>query len=176
MSTLSVIIPTVTGREIYLERLLDFLGDTPGLEIIVIANRPNCGEAWQLGIEQASGEFATCLADDLCPRIHTWHTLAMEAWDKGWCPVPRIWTMPSGEIESAGVWRQHFPHGTIVPMSTVPFCRTDFWKGRHIMPQVHYESDHVFSNWCKDEGRKCRVVEGFDFNHYWASEKRHPAP
>lgn len=175
----SIIIPTVTGREQDYNRLydaLDFPRDMRIHEVIIVKDRDTCGEAWQLGVNNAMGEYVVCLADDLCPIGTKWIDRAIEAWDIGWCPVPKIWTMPSGEIESAGVWRQHFPHGTEVPTTTIPFCKTDFWQGKYVMPNMHYATDNLFADWCKSEGRIPRVVEGFNFTHWWSPVKRKPHP
>lgn len=146
------------------------------IRIHIIKDRSTCGEAWQVGVDQTETDWVCCLADDLCPRKPFWWLGALQMWSEGHVPVPLIWTQPSGEIESAGVWRKHFDHNTVVPMTTIPFCETSFWKGRYIMPNIHYRSDILFSEWCMGEGREPRVCEGFEWDHWWGQPGRQANP
>lgn len=71
---ISVVIPTVAGREHSLERCLAAYRATADVELIVLADRQTCGVAWQEGIEQATGDYLHLSADDLEPH---------PGWDQG---------------------------------------------------------------------------------------------
>lgn len=70
MSKISIVIPTVEGREEYLERCCFAYEHTlegHEAEFIIIKDKPTCGIAWQQGAEAASGDFLHFTADDLVP-------------------------------------------------------------------------------------------------------------
>ena len=71
---LSVIIPTITGREDWLERCLTAYKETSpaNTEFIVVKDEPTCGHAWIEGYRRSSGTYVHFTADDIQPLPLWW--------------------------------------------------------------------------------------------------------
>lgn len=138
--TVSVIIPTITGREPWLERCLAAYSETcPDAEVIVIENRTACGVAWQDGAEKATGDYLHFTADDLEPAPGWWQA-AVEVVDRGALPGAQVFAdfdTPWTRVASACPFR----HGYDPPNLLVPFfSREQFEQGGWLVP-IHYGSD-----------------------------------
>ena len=106
---LSVIVPTVTGREHWLKQALWSIERTVSRihEEIVILDKPTCGEGWNIGIEQAQGDYILLFADDL--EAHQgWFEAGVESLERGIIPCARILN-PDGTLQSCGDYAKEAP-------------------------------------------------------------------
>ena len=166
---ISVIIPTIAGREVHLDETVAAFRDTPAkIEIVVVRNQPTCGQAWNIGAEQASGEYLLLGGDDLKPHPG-WAETALEAAEAGVYPSPWI-TEPNGETLCAGT----LGHGLYVdgydgmPVynSPVPFFRRDQWDLIGPVPQIHYFADDYLAYRARfSAGLSVEVRRGYWFTH-----------
>lgn len=101
--TISIIIPTVTGREEYLARCIQGYAErTPRpIELIVIHDEPTVGQAWRKGLEQVTGDYIHLTADDVVPG-YGWVDPLLEVTDQDAIPCPLVVVVlgeePGGEI------------------------------------------------------------------------------
>lgn len=158
---ISVICPTVPGREESLERCLTAYRERStgvDLEIIVIRDVTTCGEGWINGAELAEGDYLHFTADDLEPW-ESWWQHAVETCDQGQLPAPVVY-LPDGNVQSAGgdmnepnclrSWIGHDREP--VPFTPVPFLSREQWDRIGMIP-VHYFSDV----WVSERGRRLGI-------------------
>lgn len=171
---ISVIIPTVEGREDHLLRCTTAYGahalGSYDLELIVVHDRPSVGAGWQDGLEKVTGDFIHLTADDIEP-CHGWHAPAIEAVEKGFLPAPQVYD-PNGFPQSHPLPGRVAPDWTEVHMTSLPFCSTG--QMGHIAPlfTAHYFTDDFFSWRGMNAGYGRRLRTGYAFVHYWAQHKR----
>lgn len=182
VATLVVALPTVDGRESFLERAELALHETvpPDVRLIIDVqkNRPTCGEVWNTVAERAQA-FETdgpvhllCLADDLEP-LPGWYQAAVRHTEWGATPSALIWTHREGEadvVESHGDWGIRYPHAQVTSMSRIPFCKASQWIP---IPPIHYFSDNAFSSAMTAQGIAIVAEPEFVFRHWWAAAGRH---
>jgi hypothetical protein len=66
---ISVVIPTIAGREHWLGNCIHAYERCSGdIEIITVTDRETCGEAWAEGGKRAQGDFIHFTADDIEPH------------------------------------------------------------------------------------------------------------
>lgn len=171
--TISVVIPTVDGREDHYERCYAAYSErTPwSLEILTVRNENSCGNAWQKGAEVATGQFLHFTADDLEP-LEGWSEIAIGAAERGELPAPRM-LQPDGSLYGAYPWGNP-ADGTPVTMSVVPFFERELWsKIGPMLPDHHYYTDN-FVSWRAERAGLKITYQGssYAFIHHWAQAKR----
>lgn len=172
---ITVVIPTVTGREEHLARCIaSYEASAATTEILVFRNLPGVAYGWQRGAETAKGQYIHLTCDDIEARPG-WDEAAMEYADKGWQPAPRLfntdgrpWNGAPPEYDPRNV-----AHGERVPLGSLPFMRWDMWpQVTPLPPGMHYFADN-WVTWRLDlAGVETRMCHGYDFTHSWASEHR----
>ncbi len=170
---ISVIIPTIEGREASLERLLaSFDPVADQLEIEVVKGSPSCGAGWLEGVQRTSGEYVLYACDDQEFLSEDWPEVCIEAVEVKSLPCPRVWT-PAGEIESQGGDMEALHHTirrprkdwTKVDYTTIPFLSRE-WAERIGMLPVHYASDVWVSYRGRQLGIETVLRHGFDVRHH----------
>src|SRR3990172_8698822 len=101
---LSIVIPTIAGREHWLRvALKTFEKTTPvSYETLIFKDRPVCGIAWNEGIEQARGDYILLAADDLEP-LPGWYEAGLSSLERGDIPSARILNS-NGSLQIMGDW------------------------------------------------------------------------
>lgn len=166
---ISVIIPTVKGRERSLDRTVKAYQETwDDIEILVYPNdgKP-CGEAWIEGAKEASGDYLHWTADDIVPHPG-WAEAAMDCCDQGKLPAATVY----------GVASENFPGGVMstivyllpklpdVPNVLVPFLsREQFSEGGWLLP-IHYGTDDWVTYVGRMRGFDVVRLDAFAFDHY----------
>lgn len=169
---ISIIIPTITGREIHFERCITAYQQRTAndFEILVERDHPAVGPAWNAGAARATGEFLHLTADDLEPA-EGWDVAAIDAVDHGYLPAPRV-TNQHGRLDSCGLHGVELENGARVPMSVIPFLtRALFDEIGPVLP-IHYFTDNWISWRAARAGWSTRVCRGFAFTHHWAEVGR----
>lgn len=77
---LSVIVPTVPGREDALSRCLFYLGSHPAAEVVVVDGPGKMGDKICEGLGRASGDWAVVVDDDDTVRGDFIDTIVRETW------------------------------------------------------------------------------------------------
>jgi hypothetical protein len=173
---IAVVIPTVTGREDMLARVVAaYDATTPNMTLAVMRGFSTCAEAWNAGAEQLAGSLigTTYLhfgADDLVPDDRWWVS-AVDAVDQGVMPAPRI-VNAAGELDYCGEHGRDLPEWTAVQMSVVPFFRWDQWDEIGPCLPIHYFSDNYLSYRAALAGYPTAVRRGYSFTHLWAQPGR----
>lgn len=148
---LSLIVPTIPGREYLLEQTIDGLrkavaADFPDedVQVIVPENYATIGEAWNAGMEDAEGEYAWLGADDAVVAPGALEA-ARAAAEQGFWPSPRI-TNPDGTLHSCGTLGQgallgECATGTRCHASPFPFFAVKHWDAIGPCLPIHYYAD-----------------------------------
>lgn len=165
---ISVVIPTITGREEWLARCVTaYTETTPAVEIIVVKDEPTCGHAWIEGYRRSSGMYVHFTADDITPR-HSWYHDAMQACSRGFVPVCDVrsdngnqaWCMaPLGDMGHV--------RNVLVPF----LSREQLAKGGWLLP-VHYGSDDWVTYRAVQLGLSLVECRDYKLTHHVASEGR----
>lgn len=172
---ISVIVPTVDGREDHLERCVTAYHTlAPGnyqLELLIERNHRSCGLAWQAGAERSrTGDFIHLTDDDIEPRPD-WHAPAIEAVERGFIPAPQVYD-PNGYPQSHPCVGSVAPDWTPVHMSALPFCSRQQWEKITPLMTSHYFTDDFFSFRANQAGWMPRLRIGYAFTHWWATVRR----
>lgn len=149
MPRISVVIPTVTGREQSLARCLDaFRTRSSGaeLQLLVVKDKPTCGLAWLDAMRRADAPYVHLSADDHEPHDGWWQPL-VEAMDAGFVACPLVLN-PDGSVQSAGgdlksnahLIREIADDWSEVPFAPVPSLTRELWD-RVGMIETHYFTD-----------------------------------
>jgi hypothetical protein len=171
---ISVIIPTITGREHWLERCVTAyeksLRHGPH-EIIVIKDRPSCGIAWNEGLAQAKGRWIHLTADDIEPEWPMWWRIATWTADQGELPAARILNT-DGSLQSCGTDHLEHPEGEEAFVARIPFATREQFDLIGPMMNEHYMGDYWFSHRGRQVGLKSVVRRDYCFYHHYAQEGR----
>src|SRR4030095_9075877 len=163
---ISIIIPTVKGREFSLDRCIKGYQETfDDIEILVYPNDGNtCGTAWLKGAAEASGDYLHWTADDIVPHPG-WAEAAMDCVDGGDIPAATVYGMPDGAVFNTIC--HLLPQMADVPNVLVPFLsREQFELGQWLLP-IHYGTDDWVTYVARMRGLEVRRLDAFAFDH-WA--------
>ncbi len=163
---LSVIIPTISGREKSLARTLgayDVLA--PGAEQIVVHNRPSWGHACNAGAAQATGDVLHFGADDLVPLPGWLDDVlpALEEHDE--LPAPRVFNyFAEGEHDN----KMDGPDRAFTKFTRVPILRRDQYERIGAWPEYNYVADVWLSGRARKLGIETRLYYSYAFVHHWS--------
>jgi hypothetical protein len=171
---ISVIVPTVPGREGHLSRCVRaYTTQAPGnygLDLVIEHDHATVGLGWQAGAGKARGDFLHLTNDDIEPRPG-WHAPAIEAIEQGFLPAPQVYG-PDGDPQS---WPEPGKAGADwapVPMSSLPFMSRAQWERITPLLTSHYYSDDFISWRGRLAGWPPALRSGYAFTHHWAQVRR----
>ncbi len=172
MTLISVIIPTVTGREDHYQRCVHAYQERTAsqVELITELNHSSCGLAWQAGLAYVKGKYIHLTCDDIEPG-QDWDVPAIEAVEQGFLPAPQVCD-PNGYPHShpqVGVLGADW---TPVHMSALPFTSVAQMKKIAPLLTSHYFSDDWVSWRGQQAGWSCRLRSGYRFTHHYAQHLR----
>lgn len=169
----SLIIPTIGGREQLLKQTINSLAETANgydTELVVVRNSPTVGEAWNEGAKAAIGTHLWLGADDVT-LTPGWLDAAVEAEEKGWYPCPRI-VFPNGELEACGTLGQsgcilyEVEDGFLCNASSFPFLSRESWNEIGPSPPIHYFADDYLGYQARVAGLEVRLVRDYSLVHH----------
>lgn len=168
---ISVVIPTISGREHWLEKAVASIEATcDSHEILIYKDKPTCGAAWNVGIRDASGDYILLFADDL--EAHPgWWQAGVAALERGTIPCPRILN-PDGTLQSCGTFAEEAEDGTPSVVARVPFLTWDLADRMWPIFENHYMGDHWITHRGLELGCPTLVVRDMLFTHHFAQEGR----
>lgn len=170
-AVISVVCPTVTGREHWLARALDSIAATThDFKWLQYQDLPTCGAGWNEGIQDAEGDYILLFADDL--EAHPgWLEAAIAAADRGVIPCARILN-PDGSLQSCGTFAEEAPDGTPSVVARIPFLTSEMALAMHPILPNHYMGDHWITWKGQQLGWPTLVVRDMVFTHHFAQEGR----
>jgi len=168
---ISIVIPTITGREHLLEKTIEAIRENTDsdCEVIEAKDRPTCGQGWNAGIEMAEGEFVCLLADDLLP-FPGWDEAAIQAVEDGVWPSPWI-QRPDGSTEARGsmgagqLLGESTPDETVCNSSPIPFFRRADWEKIGPCLPIHYYGDDFLAWRARSAGLQIELRGSYRFTH-----------
>lgn len=169
----SLIIPTIGGREALLDQTIKSLAETANgyeTELIVVRNAPTVGEGWNQGIEIADGTHLWLGADDVT-MFPGWLEAVVEAEGKGWYPCPRI-LFESGEIEACGTLGQagcilsEVEDGFLCNASSFPFMSRETWEDVGPSLPIQYFADDYLGYRARVAGLEVCLVRAYSLIHH----------
>lgn len=175
MRTIDVVIPTVTGRELSLDRCVRaYQTNTAGwVRFWIVKDRPTCGIGWNDGadlIDTEPGDFIHFSADDLEP-LPGWDASAIRAVENGHQPCPKL-INPDGSVAYWGLQQYEPPEGTPVEFSTIPFMPSTLWPVVGPSLEGHYYTDNWLSIRAELAGLPSAYYPGYAFIHHHEMVKR----
>jgi hypothetical protein len=167
---ISVVIPTVTGREELLEQTIAaFRATDAHLEFVIVRNHSTCGDAWNHGAEQATGTYLLLGGDDLIPDPVALD-VAVTAAEEDVYPAPCI-VRPDGTVESCGTLGQGLyltPGRDGIPCynASVPFMLRNLWGVIGPSLPIHYHADDFLAYRARfDAGLSVETRQRYRFTH-----------
>lgn len=175
---LSIIMPTVRGREQQLKAVLDaYEANTPpvlDVELVVVENAPTVGDAWNTGAQRATGDVLHFAIDDASPHVG-WYEAGMgviHGNERNFAiPSPTLY-FPDGSLEGMGTMGggMHLPKGIDgMPCRAAGILLMEADLFRLVGPflPIHYYSD---DEWCwrahVRQGVIVNTCEGYAFTHH----------
>jgi len=172
MTLISVVVPTIPGREDLFELVIRAYFDRTGydLELIPQYGHPTVGCAWQAGADQASGEYIH-LGNDDCEPHPGWAEPAVEAVEAGFIPSPQVYA-PDGTPQGLPAWGVVDVDWTPVSCAMIPFLSRKQWLAIRPLLTSHYYTDNWITTRARNAGWRCRLRTGYAFTHHWAQPGR----
>lgn len=191
----SIVVPTVDGREDYLDRCLRGYEERTEaeVELLVVRNRWSGGMAWQEGAEAATGDYLHLTNDDIIPG-EGWLDDCVEAVRRGMVPVVAVMNatpeihddemmpLPGNPMNDLvthfeGVPKLQLPwhvatRGNESEYPSLPFCSLDQWRSIGPMIPTQYGTDKWFGQRAWDAGFANVCVTGSIFYHFAAGVGR----
>lgn len=169
--SVSIVIATVGGREKELEANVAALHASAGedeFEIIVVRDHSSIGEAANIGVAAASGDYLALIADDMVPHPG-WVEAAKLAADLGYYPAPRI-DNPDGSVLATGSmgggWiMTDCADWSPVCSSQLPFMKREAWADIGPSLEISYYMDDYLSARARAAGLIVAYRNGYRFTH-----------
>lgn len=175
MPVISVLIPTVTGREEHFTATLGYYADrcSPGVtaELVTVLDHPAVGHGWQACAERSTGDYLHFTNDDIEP-LPGWDVAAVAAADAGVVPAPRVTDARNGRLQSRPYWDAEFPDDTPTGISVLPFLSRAMWDKVQPLLTCHYYTDDFISVRAARNGWPSLMRNGYAFRHHWAEHRR----
>lgn len=177
---LTIILPTVTGREGSLGRCLTSIAQHCHMdyEVRVVRDRPTCGAAWQAGIDQGKRDGLLWLCADDIRVLPGFFEPMVEAVERGYCPTAVVLN-PDQSIQSCGINEEDRLHAPATPTDwepvrwcTTPFCSWGQWEQIGPMVPWHFSTDRYFSYRAARAGYQTVVRSAARLIHYFDPVRR----
>ena len=164
---LSIIVPTISGREESLERTIRSYETTlAGIDhqLIVVKDESSWPRACNVGYQQAQGDIIHWTADDL-EAAPGWYTDVPAFLERDEIPAPTVFDYrPDGKFANA----EDGPDGALTWFTRVPICRRDQAERIGLWPEITYYADIWFSEKARAVGIETRMLYSYRFVHHWS--------
>lgn len=170
---ISIVIPTVTGREDHYQRCATAYAERTKtrFELITEFDHATVGLAWQAGATRAKGDYIHLTCDDLEP-LDGWDAAATATADRGFLPAPKVTDARNGALQSRPAWGHEFPDGTDTGITIVPFLTREQWEAVRPLFTGHYYTDDFISDRARQAGWPPSMCNAYAFRHHWAQHRR----
>lgn len=163
---ISIIIPTITGREDSLKMVKAAYRTRTGskVEIITPKDHPSWGAGCNAGAAKAKGDILHFGNDDLEP-LHGWADAALRVLADDELPAPQVWNHTQ-EGDPADLYTDG-PAGALTEFTRVPILTRRMADEIGPFPAIHYFCDNWVSAKARTLGYPTRVTHGYWFVHHW---------
>jgi len=173
---LSIIVPTIQGREASLQRAIDAYQATTECphEFVVVHDEPSWSRGCNVGYERAEGSLLLFAADDLEPVPGWWRGATQLLLGKAnEIPAPKVLNHSAD-----GPWDNNGDgaDGALTHFTRIPMMRRDQYERIGVWPEVDYASDVWVSEKARTLGIEARMVHSFCFIHHWSQVGRTDQP
>lgn len=162
----SVVIPTINGREESLQRTISsYEGCRVDEELVflVIHGKPTCGIAWNEGVSIATGDYIHLTADDI--EAHKgWLQAGITSLDRGELPAARI-LHSDGSLQSCGDQFDR-PEGFVTEIPRIPLLTRKLAAMIFPIPPLHYYTDNIVGDRGRSLGWETVVNRSYLFTHH----------
>ena len=160
---ISVVIPTISGREASFEMVCAAYRRTD-VELVSVKDYPSWSAGCNAAIGQTTGDVIHFGADDLEP-VPGWDAAALECLSAGEIPAAQVWDHRLGgpcanEAEDG-------PAGSLTAFSRVPSLTREMADRIGPWPTFHYYADNWIGDKARALGYPIRVTAGYSFIHHW---------
>ena len=164
---ISVIMPTISGREDSLARMVAAYRErTPyDLEIINPKDHPSWPVACNAGQLLATGDILHFGSDDLEP-LEGWAEPMLACLADGYLPAPQLWDFAWSEAMPVNQSDDGRP-GNFTAFTRVPALTRAMAEAIGPWPVMDYYADNWVSDKARSLGWETRVTEGYRFVHHW---------
>lgn len=161
---LSVIVPTLAGREETLKRCRKaYLVTGPtDMEIITVRDKASWPEACNEGYRKAKGDRLHFTADDLEPLTGWWQEALPWLDEHDELPAPRVLN-PDGSWDNA----IDGPDGAVPEFTRIPLMTRDQYERIGAWPEYNYVADVWLSGKGRMLGIETRMIHSYAFVHHW---------
>lgn len=163
---ISVVVPTISGREKSLARTIAAYEDTLRdikHELILVKDNPTWPGACNEGAEKAKGDILHFTADDLEP-LPGWHKDVLR-----W--LERHDELPAAKVLNPdGAFDNHADGAdrSIVWFTRVPIMRKDQRERIGPWPEMYHYADVWLSEKARSLGMETRIFYSYAFIHHWS--------
>ena len=172
---ISVVIPTITGREESLARTIAAYRDTlDRLEIIVVQDEPSWPRACNVGYERSEGDILHFTADDLEPLPGWWQETLERLKEYDELPAAKVLNHSPD-----GPWDNHMDgdDGALTHFTRVPIMTRNQYERIGPWPeQLNYAADVWVSERARTLGIETRMCHSYAFVHHWSQIGRIDSP
>lgn len=158
---LSVLIPTIDGREAMLEKVKEAFRELHGDTVEILSTK---GYSWGSGINEltnmASGQYWLFACDDTIPQPG-WFDAARAMVDEGLTPASRYFHKDGTPLHERDVQ----PHGTPVEWCRSFLVTRQIWEEIGTMIDTTWWADIDYSERLDASGRTVTACDGYNFTH-----------
>lgn len=163
---LSVVIPTISGREESLARCVESYERTlEGVshEIIVVKDESTWPRACNVGYTKSTGDIIHWTADDL-EALPGWYNDIPAFLENDELAAPAVYDYrEDGKFSNA----EDGPDGATTWFTRIPICRRDQAERIGLWPEIIYYADIWFSEKARAIGIETRLLYSYRFVHHW---------
>jgi len=172
MPELTVVLPTITGREESLHRTIDSYESTlagEDYDIVVIQDAPTWPEGCNAGYYKSDSPYILFGADDLDGEPG-WYWFGREALIRNpmELPAPRVYDNHGLDGVRWFMNEKDGADGELTHFTRVPLMSKEQWEIVGPWPPLVYYADIWLSEKARTLGIRTRMVYGFDFFHHWS--------
>ena len=172
MPEITVVLPTITGREESLQRTIDSYDRTlegEDYDIVVITDAPTWPEGCNEGYYKSDSPYILFGADDLDAEPG-WYWFGREALIQRpeELPAPRIYDNHGPDGARWFMNESDGADGELTHFTRVPLMSKQQWETVGPWPAIIYYADMWVSEKARTLGIRTRMVYGFDFFHHWS--------
>lgn len=164
---LSVVVPTISGREESLARTIASYETTlegVDYELVVVKDEPTWPRACNVGYIQSVGDIIHWTADDL-EAAPGWYADIPAFLENDEVPAPAVYDYRlGGNLANA----EDGQDGDPTWFTRVPLCRRDQAERIGLWPEIIYYADVWFSEKARAVGIETRLLHSYAFVHHWS--------
>lgn len=176
MTTISLVIPTINGREASFERTVRSYAENrdrngPGVLVTTRMNFPSIGAAWVDVLPTLTTDLAHLGTDDVTAECR-WQEAVVTEWEEnGGLAVPLMLKMPEGTLESHGAHGVMHTERTEVGWVGVPIipscCYDEGALALAACGSPHYYSDNILCDVMRSHGHQLIALPSYRLGHWW---------